>query len=222
MPREIDVNMELAKEAEARRKRHKPTKLEIEASKEWMRRTRHVCKPCWELKYCPYGPLVEQFPTPPLTRADAVDHNEYLKGQLAKNGFTGWRKVVFQKEVKKFNPKLYPVKVAKDILERACSVFGHICPVFFVNEPFTETEEMRRISRSIPRDVMLRVARRDDYTCQLCGRHLGDDEIEFHHKIPHSKGGSTDESNLQLACFDCNRSKGSEVSGIIKPGELFG
>ena len=21
-----------------------------------------VCKPCWELKYCPYGPLVEQFP----------------------------------------------------------------------------------------------------------------------------------------------------------------
>jgi len=20
------------------------------------------CKPCWELKYCPYGPLVEFFP----------------------------------------------------------------------------------------------------------------------------------------------------------------
>ena len=23
-----------------------------------------VCKPCWELKYCPYGPLVEEFPLP--------------------------------------------------------------------------------------------------------------------------------------------------------------
>jgi hypothetical protein len=22
-----------------------------------------VCKPCWELKYCPYGPLVEFFPS---------------------------------------------------------------------------------------------------------------------------------------------------------------
>ena len=22
----------------------------------------NVCKPCWELKYCPYGPLVEFFP----------------------------------------------------------------------------------------------------------------------------------------------------------------
>ena len=30
--------------------------------KEWKRRTKHVCKPCWELKYCPYGPLVEDFP----------------------------------------------------------------------------------------------------------------------------------------------------------------
>jgi hypothetical protein len=28
----------------------------------WKRRVRAVCKPCWELKYCPYGPLVEEFP----------------------------------------------------------------------------------------------------------------------------------------------------------------
>lgn len=28
----------------------------------WSRRVKAVCKPCWELKYCPYGPLVEEFP----------------------------------------------------------------------------------------------------------------------------------------------------------------
>lgn len=22
---------------------------------------KQICKPCWELKYCPYGPLVEDF-----------------------------------------------------------------------------------------------------------------------------------------------------------------
>ena len=27
----------------------------------WGRRVKAVCKPCWELKYCPYGPLVETF-----------------------------------------------------------------------------------------------------------------------------------------------------------------
>lgn len=30
----------------------------------WSQRVRAVCKPCWELKYCPYGPLVETFPLP--------------------------------------------------------------------------------------------------------------------------------------------------------------
>ena len=28
----------------------------------WEKRVKAVCKPCWELKYCPYGPLVEEFP----------------------------------------------------------------------------------------------------------------------------------------------------------------
>lgn len=28
----------------------------------WERRVKAVCKPCWEIKYCPYGPLVENFP----------------------------------------------------------------------------------------------------------------------------------------------------------------
>lgn len=43
-------------------------------------RKRRVCKPCWELKYCPYGPLVEQSPTLPTLRADAAEHNAYLRG----------------------------------------------------------------------------------------------------------------------------------------------
>lgn len=28
----------------------------------WSKRAKAVCKPCWEIKYCPYGPLVEDFP----------------------------------------------------------------------------------------------------------------------------------------------------------------
>jgi hypothetical protein len=29
---------------------------------DWKKRVKAVCKPCWEIKYCPYGPLVEEFP----------------------------------------------------------------------------------------------------------------------------------------------------------------
>jgi hypothetical protein len=32
---------------------------------DWRHRVKAVCKPCWELKYCPYGPLVETFPLRP-------------------------------------------------------------------------------------------------------------------------------------------------------------
>jgi hypothetical protein len=28
---------------------------------DWEKRVKAVCKPCWEIKYCPYGPLVESF-----------------------------------------------------------------------------------------------------------------------------------------------------------------
>jgi len=28
----------------------------------WKKKVPALCKPCWELKYCPYGPLVEDFP----------------------------------------------------------------------------------------------------------------------------------------------------------------
>ncbi|OGF51365.1 MAG: hypothetical protein A2044_01735 [Candidatus Firestonebacteria bacterium GWA2_43_8] len=82
-----------------------------------------------------------------------------------------------------------------------------MCPVFFVNEPLTETSEARRVSRNISREVMLKVVRRDNSTCQICGQHLLDKEIEFDHIIPFSKGGSTEESNIRVTCLDCNRAK---------------
>ncbi len=31
-------------------------------SRQWTKKAKTVCKPCWEIKYCPYGPLVEEFP----------------------------------------------------------------------------------------------------------------------------------------------------------------
>ena len=52
---------------------------------DWNKRLEEICKPCWELKYCPYGPLVEQFPLLPVLRGDAQEHHNYLK--------PAWRRV---------------------------------------------------------------------------------------------------------------------------------
>jgi len=147
-----------------------PDASDEEVREEWNKRTRNVCKPCWELKYCPYGPLVEDFPLP-------------SSEQLSEND-----------------------------LEKRCSIFGHLCPVFFVNEPFTETKSLRRIGRYIPRHVMLKVVRRDNYRCQMCGKPLRDDEIEFDHIIPLSKGGSSEEHNIRVVCRECNRKKSNNFN----------
>lgn len=184
-----------------------PATPDTTVRREWSRRTKTVCKPCWELKYCPYGPLVEQFPLLGLTRAQAVAHNEFLKEQLAAKAYTGKKQGQFAKHVAEFDPNDYPVAHDLNDVEKSCSVFGHLCPVFFVNEPFTETEELRRVGRKIPRAIMLRVVRRDNNQCQICGAVLKDNEIEFDHIIPVSRGGSSEEHNVRVACPPCNRHK---------------
>lgn len=126
---------------------------------DWSSRVKAVCKPCWELKYCPYGPLVEQF----------------------------------------------TLKKERD--SESCRIFGHDCPVFYVAEPFSETRELRNISRTIPSKTKYRVLSRDRYICQNCKKNVPYEEIEFDHIIPISKGGSSDENNIHILCKDCNRKK---------------
>jgi hypothetical protein len=139
-----------------------PDAGEEEVRADWERRTQHVCKPCWELKYCPYGILVEDFPLLPPTREHAIEHHEFRQRQLAADAYEDERRKMFEEDVASFNPDDYPNKHNPSDIEKQCSVFGHLCPVFFVNEPFTETKDNRRIGRHIPRAVMLRVVRRDN------------------------------------------------------------
>jgi 5-methylcytosine-specific restriction endonuclease McrA len=83
--------------------------------------------------------------------------------------------------------------------------------VVFVTEGFTETSTERRTGRYIPFQVKMRVVRRDNYTCQHCKKKLDDTEVEFDHIIPISKGGSSEENNIRLTCFQCNRDKSDKL-----------
>ena len=293
---------------------------------DWKKRATAVCKPCWELKYCPYGPFVEQSPLIPSTKCEAEARREHLAAILA-NGVLGeklplsdetrseyedtiaaakadprvlagkvarqlfmmelinvvkeenrdlcellqpptedlhksrvpyplWndscdadedqevpeellaaiqdeisrmenalstgiddqtqplddtRRQMFEKEVSEFDEGDYPDAIPEMVTDMACTNFGHICPVVFVGESITETSEKRRRGRYIPFDTKIRVVRRDNYTCQECGKHLKDSEVEFDHIIPHAKGGSSEEHNIRLTCFKCNRSKSDDV-----------
>jgi 5-methylcytosine-specific restriction endonuclease McrA len=188
---------------------------------EWKKRTSELCKPCWELHYCPYGPLVEDFPLLPIQRNEAKEHNKYLKECLKIGYFqTGEkldykRRKKFLKQTTDFNEQDYPERIPKVLEEASCKVFGHLCPVFFVAEPLTETKNLRKHSRTIPRDVMLKVVRRDGQICQECNKPVADNDVEFDHIIPFSKGGRSTVDNLRLLHKGCNRSKSASLKKIL-------
>jgi HNH endonuclease len=305
-----------------------PASSDEEVWEDWDDRTSKICKPCWELKYCPYGPFVEQSPLLPSTAESIREHNKYLQecldtglvgsvqilddesrarylewledesvlisqafsevrnrrfwqqmnghesvDQFLKEDVSGplppieqyripfdqhssversiddipdelrneieeivanlrakyeralqegklddrmplepARRAYFEQTLKR-DPAELPESIPPEFELAACQEFGHICPVFFVAESITETAALRRLGRQeIPYAMKSRIVRRDNYTCQECGEHLMDHEVEFDHLIPVSRGGSSEESNLRLTCFDCNRDKSDDFS----------
>src|ERR1700675_4312387 len=93
-----------------------------------------VCKPCWELKYCPYGDLVEYFPFASDEKIDMADIRQRYLDALSQltsgeinsedelwdaiqillyNSPAGWE------DVQEFDPR-----------DVNCLIYGHVCPVF--------------------------------------------------------------------------------------------
>lgn len=171
-----------------------------------------VCKPCWEIKYCPYGPLVEQFPVNP----DDFEINqiETLYSECVNVLLNG--RVETEEHLWQIVDRLLHLEPAKWQFvkqfqndELICRIYGHLCPVFLTAEPFTETKEPRQMGRQIPREVILAVIKRDGYFCRICRKNLTEDEVVFDHIIPFSKGGSTDVNNLRILCTECNQKRGA-------------
>ena len=61
---------------------------------------------------------------------------------------------------------------------------------------------------SIPQSIKDKVWNRDGGKCVQCG---SNENIEFDHIIPFSKGGSSTYRNLQILCEKCNRSKSDKI-----------
>lgn len=65
--------------------------------------------------------------------------------------------------------------------------------------------------RLMTKDLREMVARRDNYTCQICGKYMSDGVgLHIDHIIPVSKGGKSVASNLQVLCSKCNGSKSNK------------
>jgi len=70
-------------------------------------------------------------------------------------------------------------------------------------------QNQRRKYHAKRRYLRFVVLRRDSFTCQFCGRAVGDGaKLSIDHIVPLSKGGNTSFGNLITACEECNKGKG--------------
>src|SRR5258708_27887438 len=69
-----------------------------------------------------------------------------------------------------------------------------------------------------PRDRFLTL-RRDNYTCQYCGRKPPEVALECDHVIAKAKGGKDELGNFITACRECNI--GKRTTDVIDEGRDF-
>lgn len=55
--------------------------------------------------------------------------------------------------------------------------------------------------------LRFQILRRDNHTCQSCGRSAPEVKLQVDHVIPEALGGPTEATNLRALCEDCNRGK---------------
>lgn len=69
-------------------------------------------------------------------------------------------------------------------------------------------------SSSVGNAQRFRILVRDRFRCRKCGRNPEEDgvKLEVDHILPRSRGGSSDDSNLQTLCRECNGGKSNKYA----------
>lgn len=62
----------------------------------------------------------------------------------------------------------------------------------------------------VKNSLRYKVLKNSNFRCELCGATNKDRPLDVDHIIPVTKNGPTEESNLQVLCSKCNRSKGNK------------
>ncbi len=73
---------------------------------------------------------------------------------------------------------------------------------------YDEEDDKPKRSRRISQSVKDKVWNRDGGKCVLCG---SNENIEFDHIVPFSKGGANTYRNIQILCESCNRRKSDNI-----------
>lgn len=86
--------------------------------------------------------------------------------------------------------------------------------IYALESKLTMASQVKEQRALMTRTLRNRIKERDKYTCCQCGNSVYNESnllLEIDHIVPVSKGGLTEESNLQTLCWKCNRNKGAKI-----------
>ena len=81
---------------------------------------------------------------------------------------------------------------------------------------------LKRTSRNINLKMRFTVLQRDNFSCRACGASPAknpDVELHIDHILPWSKGGETENNNLQTLCSKCNLGKSNHEYSMATVSE---
>jgi 5-methylcytosine-specific restriction endonuclease McrA len=98
-------------------------------------------------------------------------------------------------------------------------LLSKLCDTFIDSKKEKETPKRKTLkksnktSRYIPKSIKHEALERSKHRCEKCGSRY---RLEFDHKIPLSKGGISEASNIRVLCRNCNQREGIKILGLDK------
>ena len=114
----------------------------------------------------------------------------------------------------------HPHKIEQVVME-------YVTNYDFLNDRFEKLKEIgfqstlsdfqeKNQRKLMTKTLRTKIAKRDNYTCQKCGKYMPDGVgLHIDHIVPISKGGKSIPSNLQVLCSKCNGNKSDKVVSNI-------
>ena len=93
---------------------------------------------------------------------------------------------------------------------RIADIFDYVMEVIELPVRFKDvstTIKNREKGKSIPSRLRVMVLARDNYRCKMCGVSASEAKLHVDHIVPVSRGGITEDRNLQTLCQRCNIGK---------------
>jgi hypothetical protein len=93
-------------------------------------------------------------------------------------------------------------------------IFDFMMEDFDLPVRFKDIKSLAKNSNSrknIPAAMRMKILKRDNFRCKLCGSDSTKSKIQVDHVVPVALGGITEERNLQTLCDECNMGKGDKT-----------